>query len=388
MKQIIVSVMQTASALRLESLDSKNRIRAMGLSFLTLISIVPILGVIISFIRFVDPQVIHDFLNLMLQPMGEQGQPIVEGLFSLSQQATLTNIGIVGVLFALFTWLSGMRLIESTVSEIWCVSPRRLGLRNLSIYALFIFLLPFAILLSVLVIYSMTQFEFFQWVQNSTGINFDLSLPGNILSILILCLVFSSLYKLIPNTYVKFKYALAGGVFTTFSWITVGLVFSNLILELLKFNLVYSSYSSLIVFALWVFISWIIVILGIHLTFFLQHPIYTSVRPVDFELSIHHQEMLALTIYKLIKNNHEINNSSTTRDELIESLALPLDQINIAISRITDSGAIQQLTQKEYALTNKKIFTDYELIKEIRHIDQLPKNCSHIKRILNRLSES
>src|SRR5262249_18042438 len=89
---------------------------------------------------------------------------------------------------------------------------------------------------------------------------------------LLLCGVFTFFYKFIPNTRVQMSSALVGGVSAAIFWGIGGQVFTKFVAESAKYSAIYSSFAVLIVFLLWLYVGWLIMLIGAQIFFFHQHP--------------------------------------------------------------------------------------------------------------------
>ena len=75
-------------------------------------------------------------------------------------------------------------------------------------------------------------------------------------------LVFSLLYKYIPNCRLTFKESLPGALFSTFGWVLTSLVFSIYINQFSGFSKIYGSIGAVIILQIWLYISSVILLLG------------------------------------------------------------------------------------------------------------------------------
>ncbi|MEZ4872015.1 MAG: YihY/virulence factor BrkB family protein [Bdellovibrionales bacterium] len=273
------SVFSMIKALIRESLRPQVRILAMGLSYLTLFSIVPILGLLALFVATYDPSVTERFLLLLFTPLGSLAQFIVEHLMGFIDKVSLKNIGYLGVGIALVTWFSMLRMIETATNEIWHLQPRALNLKSLLFHSFFVIISPIVITTATVVITLQSSKKLNLWIIEFFNLNKTIDIIGFTIASLSLTFVFTAIYFIAPNCKIRIKYALFSGVISAIGWIVIGSAFTRLLQVFARFDLIYSSLSSIFIFASWIFFSWMVVLTGVQLTFLLHHRVFVHLSP-------------------------------------------------------------------------------------------------------------
>jgi membrane protein len=95
----------------------------------------------------------------------------------------------------------------------------------------------------------------------------------------IVTIVFTFMYSFIPNTHVEFRAALIGGVTAGIIWALVGKVFTAFILYSSQMVAVYTGFAIVLTTLIWVYLSWLILLIGAQLAFYLQFPQYLRHGP-------------------------------------------------------------------------------------------------------------
>ncbi len=83
-----------------------------------------------------------------------------------------------------------------------------------------------------------------------------------VVPLVMMLLLFSLLYKFVPNCRLKFKYVLPGAVIASFGWAAASLVFSFYINGFSSYTRIYGSIGGIIILLLWLYLSSMIVMLG------------------------------------------------------------------------------------------------------------------------------
>jgi len=91
---------------------------------------------------------------------------------------------------------------------------------------------------------------------------------GEIIPYILTILSFTLIYILIPNTKVRFKSALYGAIIATILWKSIGALFSAFIVDSTNYTAIYSGFAILIIFMLWIYISWLIILTGASISYY------------------------------------------------------------------------------------------------------------------------
>ncbi len=248
------------------------KLQAMALAFKTLLSLAPLLAVVFSLLKaFGVHNRMEPALVEALAPLGERGQEITAHLIGFVNKMSAGALGSVGLVTLFITVLSLMGTIEEAFNHIWRVkAPRKLA-RRFSDYLSAILVGPVLIFAAVTITATL---------QNNAIVQALLSLQA--LGVMILALLrlvpyltlwgaFTFVYMFIPNTRVRLRSALLGGLVAAILWQTVGWGFAVFVASSTRYYVVYSSFAILLLFLLWLHVGWVIVLLGAQVTYAHQH---------------------------------------------------------------------------------------------------------------------
>ena len=233
---------------------------AASLTYTTLLSLVPLiviaLTVFSAFPVFIDLMIqLKVFLLTNMLPE-VAGKIISVYMQQFSEKAArLTAAGIAALAV---TALMLMLTIEHAFNAIWRVqTPRPLLQRFLTYWAV-LTLGPLSIGASL----SLTSYL----VSYSLGfVSFIPALDVAVLKavpVLIATGVFSLLYLAVPNRYVPLRHALVGGLVAGVGLEVMNKGFTAYILHFSSFTLVYGAFATLPVFLMWIYLSWLVVVVG------------------------------------------------------------------------------------------------------------------------------
>jgi len=95
-------------------------------------------------------------------------------------------------------------------------------------------------------------------------------------------LAMATLYSVLPNTSVPFRFALVGGLVAgaLFEWAKFGFAFY--VTEVANYERLYGALSTLPIFLIWLYLVWVIVLIGAEIAFCLHHPEQSYRRQTRF----------------------------------------------------------------------------------------------------------
>ncbi|RYF23041.1 MAG: YihY family inner membrane protein [Comamonadaceae bacterium] len=251
----------TAHTLRERFREDRLGLTASSLTFTTLLALVPFvtvaLAVFTAFPIFGEMQfVLQRWLVDSLVP-DSISRPVLGYLTQFAAKAS--GLGVVGFSILLATALALILTIDRTLNNIWRVRRLRpLGQRVL-IYWAAITLGPLVLAASLALTTSMASAA-------SRGIGE--TLPGSArflfdsIEFIVLAAGMASLYRYVPNTQVSWRHAWAGGVF-----VSVGIELAKKVLGLYlasvpTYSVLYGTFATLPILLLWIYVAWVIVLLG------------------------------------------------------------------------------------------------------------------------------
>jgi membrane protein len=241
---------------------------ASSLTFTTTIALVPFitvaLAVFTAFPMFAKFQVVlQKWLIVSLVPDNISRQ-VLGYLNQFAGQAS--KLGVVGLAVLLSTALALVFTIDRTLNSIWRVRKPRPFTQRVMFYWAAITLGPVLLALSL----SMTSYA----VSLSRGLVSD-NMPGsvslllNVLQYVLVAGGMASMFRFVPNTHVRWGHAWVGGVFvsTGIELAKRGLTFY--LASVPTYSMVYGAFATLPILLIWIYVAWVIVLLGAALTAYL-----------------------------------------------------------------------------------------------------------------------
>jgi membrane protein len=250
----------TAKTLRQRFAGDQLSLTASSLTFTTTLALVPLITVALAvftvFPMFGTFQgVLQKWLIDSLVPDNIARQ-VMSYLTQFSGKAS--KLGSVGVAVLFATTLMMILTIDRTLNRIWRVRrPRKLGQRVL-IYWAAITLGPLLLGASL----SLTSYALSasQGVVGSLTGGVKFLLDG--LEFALLAAGIASMYRYVPNTHVKWAHAWAGGLFVALGIEVAKKLLALYLGKMPTYSMVYGAFATLPILLVWIYLAWVIVLLG------------------------------------------------------------------------------------------------------------------------------
>ncbi|MDR1672865.1 MAG: YihY/virulence factor BrkB family protein [Bacteroidales bacterium] len=253
--------------------EDKVQLRASGLTFYSLLALVPILamGFGISKGFGLDKE-----LERYLMDNFKGQQEVLNWLLSFVS-STLENAkgGIIaGVGFAILFW-SVMRMlgnIENSFNDIWQVKKNRSYVRKFTDYLSLMLVAPILIIAaSSGTIFVATQLSNISNYIGIVNLNPFIIFLVKLFPYAMIWLLFTLLYMIMPNTRVSFKSALIAGIIAGTAFQIVQWVYIDLQVGMSRYNAIYGSFAAIPLLLVWMQMSWLIVLLGAEISYASQN---------------------------------------------------------------------------------------------------------------------
>lgn len=237
-----------------------------SLTYTTLFAIVPMLTVflvIVSSIKALEParQQMQTWIYSNFLP--KTSIAFDKALNAFTENSS--NLTIIGILFLFVTTVLMLSSIELAFNRIWRVRQARGGIVGFMRYWTIISLGP--IILGTAFVLSSTVASMNILSNSVAGYQFDFAYVLLFISFTLTCLGFSLLYWTIPNRSVPIKSAVIAGIFSGVVFELLKNLFGFIMSNFTSYQLVYGAFAALPIFLLWIYTSWIVVLLGVQISY-------------------------------------------------------------------------------------------------------------------------
>lgn len=313
-------------------MDRDLQMKSAALTYSTVLAIVPAFALLFAIGRgFGFQNLLEDELYTIFPA---QHKVIETSLVFVDQYLADASKGIfvgVGILILLWTLISLLSTIEDAFNNVWDVKSSR------SLYQKFTDYIAICLLIPVLMICSSGVSIFMStMVQNHVTLAFltpILNLALETAPFILSWLAFSLSFLLIPNTKVKFKYALISGIICAVAFGVLQFMFVNGQIYVTKYNAIYGSFAFLPLLLVWLQISWLILLFGCGLTYSMQNIFAFNFVGDVTNVSADYYRKMAMVVMCVIVRRFQRHEKPHTRAELSTLYDIPIRMV----TRITDT---------------------------------------------------
>jgi membrane protein len=236
---------------------------AAALTYTTLLSLVPLMTVtlaVFSAFPVADRvyEAIQDFVFRNFVPTS--GEVLQQYLMEFSAKAS--KLSGTGALFLVVVAVLMMNSIDRALNAIWEVQSARSHARKFLVYWAVLSLGPLLIGASVVVTSYVVSLPILSEAASSGVGRRLLGLAPVITS----AIAFTMIYAVVPNRRIRISHALVGGVFAALLFEVAKRAFGFYITQFPTYEAIYGALATVPIFLVWLYLSWLVVLLGAEVT--------------------------------------------------------------------------------------------------------------------------
>jgi len=336
-------------------------LRAMGLVYTTLLAMVPLLAVSFSVLKgFGVHNQIEPTLLSLLEPLGEKGVEITARIIGFVDNTRVGVLGSVGLALLLYTTVSLLQKIERAFNYTWRVGEHRPFAQRFTQYVTIIMVGPVLVFSAIGLTGTLSSHTVVQYLMQFKVVGTMFELVGRMVPYALIALAFTFLYVLVPNTKVKFGSALIGGVVGGILWQSAGWAVAAFVVNSANYTAIYSAFATLIVFMIWLYLNWLILLIGASVAFYFQNPEYRTLEPQAVRFSPRMREKVGLLIMYLVGESYYRKGRAISMDELAGRVEVAGEECRALVALLTARGLLL------------KVAGDSERYVPGRSVDTLP----------------
>lgn len=347
--------------------------RVMGLVYTTLLSLVPFLALGFSLLKaFGVHNLIEPILANIFQPLGGDAEELTTLIIGFVENVKVGILGTVGLALLLFAAISLIQKVENGFNYIWQVQRSRNLVRRISEYFSVLTISPLMLALIVGLTASLMSNRMVQHIIAIEPFGSLMLLVAGVLPYVLTGLGFAFLYLFIPNTRVRVLPALAGGIFAGVVWQSASWIFASFAGNIGSYSAVYSGFAIIIFLLIWLYVCWMVLLMGCHVAFLLQHPEFLERRHSINHFGAELLEHTALLIMALIGRNFIENRPPWKAAALAKHTRLPPRHVYQVIELLLEHGYLTEAGLAQTQLLPERDLSSIsikELMQDMRSSD-------------------
>ncbi|MBL8658231.1 MAG: YihY/virulence factor BrkB family protein [Rhodospirillales bacterium] len=328
-------------------MDGNLTLHATSLVYTTLLSLVPLLAFSFSVLKSFG---VHNFIEPILlsalEPLGSRAGEITGRIVDFVDNMRVGVLGAVGLGLLVWTVISLMQKIEASFNETWRIGNQRSMTRRFSDFLSVILIGPLlmfsafgvsASLSTNVVVEQLRDFQIFGWA---------IDLIRTLTPYLMIVGTFTFLYVFIPNTRVQLLSAFIGAVFAGILWVIAGSLFASFVAGSTNYTAIYSALATPILFMIWLYVSWLILLVGASIAFYHQHPESVRPRRVPLLLSNRLKERTAFQLMIIIGRDYYRGAPCWPLDRLAKAVNLAGETCGPVLEALEAAGLLKRTADK------------------------------------------
>lgn len=307
---------------------------AASLTYTSLLALIPFLVVGFSILREfpVFPEMLNSLQMAILQVFtpdaGEGVKQYIQGIVNKGAKLPIFSFSVLVVTSVMLLYT-----IDDTLNRIWRVDYQHRSLSSFLIYVAVIFSGPILLGSSL----AITTYLISQSLVTGSvgGMKWLASVPW-----LVTFIAFTALYRWVPNTHVRWKYALSGGLVAMLLFELAKWGFALYMRWVPTYGLLYGTLSAIPLTLVWIYLSWLVVLIGAETARCLS--IYSS----DYKQP-------GLTARQLLGYFFTTSEGGVAIGQIAASGNMGKGKLKRVLLQLTKAGLVQQLQTGKYELSAK-----------------------------------
>ena len=313
-------------------------LRAMGLVYTTLLSLIPLLAFSFAILKvFGGHRDLQPVVYEFFRPVGDAAaHELTARVMQFANRVSSGLVGSVGLAVLAWTLIGTIKKVEDSFNFVWHVDQPRSFARRLAEYTSLLIAGPVLLVGFLGLTHAALGSAPVQEVVRLPLLN---RLRGTGIALAPYAMVtvfFTALYMMVPNTRVQWRAALIGALVGGVLWAAVGKMFTAFVVYSTRLTIVYAGFAFIVAALLWTYFGWLILLAGAQLSFYVQNPAYLRLGLQPLRLSSVELEHLALKLMYFAGRAHVAGGRRWSVNRLADELGLP----GIAVAQMV--GALER----------------------------------------------
>lgn len=344
-------------------------IHAMGMVYITILSMVPFLifsfyiMTLFNFFGKIDT-IVEEIKALILNNLAAgTGESLINYLEIYIINVDIEQLGIISFISLIFIIVFMLARVEMTFNNIWNVKEHRDLFKRFVSFWTFITLGTFTITMLLTLSLLFAERYLGLWLSGE-----QIS-QSSIFSYIIFSfnfLIFIIAYYLVPNTEVKPTAALFAGLFSGFLFILSKNLYGIYTSNIITYSQVYGPLSIIPIFLLWLYLIWLIVLLGAVISYVFQHRSSLKYMLNKNKINQGLRDLIATAILLvLFKNFKNRNIEALSFSTLLDKINFPAEDIENELENLKENNIIAETENGKFIplveIQNLDVWDIYQL---------------------------
>lgn len=313
-------------------------LRAGALTYVTVLSLIPLLAIGISMINVFGKS--EGLARMLVEPLAAGSPETIDWIVELVQNADFSGLGTIGGAVAFGTTILAIGNIEKAFNKIWGIRKQRTWVRRFSDYLTVLIVAPALLAMSISLGTTLNSQSLVQKMLTVPFFERTYEMGLQYVPFVAVCLSFAFLYLVLPNTKVRVVPAFAGGFFSATLFVLAQQLYLGLSVGTEKYSAIFGGFAKLPLLFAWIYICWVVVLLGAAVAYVVQNMGSLKAYVQDAERAEKASEALGLKIALSIARAFRSGGKALTVSELAHVLNAAVDDIRSRLSWLEEAGVV------------------------------------------------
>jgi len=268
-------------------------------------------------------------------------------LFLFVSGTNVANLGIVGLIVLVFTVLKLMAHIEGSFNAIWGVVRPRTLVRKFADYLSIVAITPLLLIAASALRAALSREGTTAFMREELMLGPVVELGLRTVPFIGLWLGFTVLGLVMPNTRVHLRSAIVGGFFGAAVWSLIQVGYVNLQWGVSQYNALYAGFAAIPLFLVWVWLSWIAVLLAAEISYADQHSDVYMRQARGGPLEPGQRRVLALALAVQVAEQFLAGDPPVELETWLERFVLPEKELVDVFCTLEGQGILARLDRDD-----------------------------------------
>ncbi len=310
-------------------------LRASALTYATMLAIVPLLAFAFAILKGLGVQ--NKLEPIIIENLAVGSEAVVTQIFQYINNTNVARLGTVGLVLLLMTVLALLSNIEKSFNHIWHVGETRSIIRRFSDYFSVLAFGPLLLVAAISMTATLETMSIVQELRGTEVVGDLITFSFKTLPYVAMWVAFTFLMLFMPNTRVRLAAAIIGGVFGGTCWQMSQLGYVWFQVGVARYNAIYGTMAALPIFMVWMYISWVIVLLAAEVTYSVQNLSHIGREIRGKRAWLHQQDFGALAVLLTTVRLFNRGEQAINRYQIADRLDLAESQVREFIDKLIES---------------------------------------------------
>jgi membrane protein len=321
-------------------------IKASALTFFTILSVIPLIALAFGIAKGFGLQ--DELRAQIIMQFHNQEQVmawILDFANNMLEEASGGWIAGVGIALLFYTVGQLLNYVETTINSIWRVDETRVWYRKMTDYLAIIIMVPviFIASSSVTVLANTKLNDLLGQSEMLEVFKPVVSFLVQLIPFILLCILATAAFLVMPNTRVKIRPAIIAGLITGIALQVLQILYVQSQIGISKLGTLYGSFAAVPLLMIWVQVTWVALLMGAQLSYYMQ-----NITRYEFEFDVQtvspkQKKRLSLLVMHCLIDDFIKGIKPRAPEEISHDLSLPVRTVHDCLDQLRVSELVTQL---------------------------------------------